>query len=95
MRVRFHPNVSRKTKAAPEEDIEGDDPLEFSMENEEPDEFYELPPSTLLDPAKVQDQSDEYEKIKQNGEILNQTFPKFWRRCHGGEGKFRSFCDEI
>lgn len=71
------PKRSRKTKAAPEEDIEGDDPLEFSMENEEPDEFYELPPSTLLDPAKVQDQSDEYEKIKQNGEILNQTFQSF------------------
>ena len=68
------PKRSRKTKVAPEEDIEGDDPLEFSMENDEPDEFYELPPSTLLDPAKVQDQSDEYEKIKQNGEILNQTF---------------------
>lgn len=70
------PKRSRKTKVAADE-IDSDDPLEFSMENEQADEFYELPPSSLLDPAKVQDQSDEYEKIKQNGEILNQTFQSF------------------
>ena len=70
------PKRSRKTKVEAEE-MDSDDPLEFSIENEEADEFYELPPSSLLDPAKVQDQSDEYEKIKQNGEILNQTFQSF------------------
>lgn len=70
------PKRSRKTKVEAKE-MDSDDPLEFSIENEEADEFYELPPSSLLDPAKVQDQSDEYEKIKQNGEILNQTFQSF------------------
>ena len=70
------PKRSRKTKVEAEE-MDSDDPLEFSIENEEADEFYELPPSSLLDPAKVQDQTDEYEKIKQNGEILNQTFQSF------------------
>lgn len=57
--------------------VEDSEVLEFDISQEVEDETYELPPTTLLAPAKPTDQSGEHKKIEKNITILNQTFQSF------------------
>lgn len=56
------------------EDIETT-PLAFSEQEENED--YQLPPLNLLNDVKVSDQSGEYEVIKRNSKLLEETFKSF------------------
>lgn len=62
-----------RTPETAEED--SNEPLEFSMQEEDRD--YILPPATLLDHAPATDQSNERARIKKNVKVLEETFDSF------------------
>lgn len=57
------------------EEIEDSTPVSFAAQNTNED--YQLPPLNLLNDVKVNDQSSEYEVIKRNSKLLEETFKSF------------------
>lgn len=66
------PNNEKNTEVVEDVDVA---PIAFSAQQDNED--YQLPPLNLLNDVKVSDQSSEYEVIKRNSKLLEETFKSF------------------
>ncbi|WP_346401760.1 DNA translocase FtsK, partial [Listeria monocytogenes] len=66
-----------KKKAEKIVDVESDEVIDVIEQESFENEIYQLPPVDILAPAKVTDQSKEYDQIKVNAKKLEDTFESF------------------
>lgn len=59
------------------EETDDGEEISINFEMDESEDDYELPPTSILSPAEVVDQSGEYEIIEKNIKVLEETFASF------------------
>ncbi|EPA8896816.1 DNA translocase FtsK [Listeria monocytogenes] len=73
----FSSKVEQEKAPVEEKISQKEQDLEMFQQESFENEFYQLPPVDILAPAKVTDQSKEYDQIKVNAKKLEDTFESF------------------